>query len=494
MDSEVTDTTTNILLESACFNAVSIRKTARKLKLSTDASYRFERGVDPDGTINALDRAVNLICQIAGGEKPSDGIDVYDGRQSISPLTLRVSRTNTHLGINLDSDKMAALLESIEIRCETKDSDTLLVTAPPFRIDIEREADLVEEIARLYGYNNIPVTLPEVNLSYPEQDSNRLRRYELISALTSTDYTEAINYSFVSEKHFDMLNLSTTDKRRENVALLNPISEDQSIMRTLLLPGLLENVKRNISFQKTSVKMFEVGKVFTPTGIDTQPIEKTRLTAVLSGSRSGERSTLYHTHDSVDIFDAKGGVEFITRTLGLTCSTEKNSIHFQKPEVEKCEPYSEPDYSLLLCHNDKIIGTLGKIKNEILKSFGIKHAVYYYDLDYDALCELKTTKKKFSSLPVYPSVKRDIALIVPVSVSSGELLEGVRTSRDKLIESSEIFDVFQGDKIADGFKSVALSITYRSQSKTLTEKNVEKSHSKIVRMLTDKFRGNFRDA
>lgn len=494
MDSEVTDTTTNILLESACFNAVSIRKTSRKLKLSTDASYRFERGVDPDGTINALDRAVDLICQIAGGEKPSDGVDIYDGRQSISPLTLRISRTNTHLGINLDSDKMAALLESIEIRCEAKNSDTLLVTPPPFRIDIEREADLVEEIARLYGYNNIPITLPGVNLSYPEQDSNRLRRYELISALTSTDYTEAINYSFVSDKHFDMLALSKTDQRRKNVALLNPISEDQSIMRTTLLPGLLENVKRNISFQKTSIKMFEVGKVFTPTGIDTQPVEKTRLTSVLSGSRHGDNSPLYHTHDSVDVFDAKGGVEFIIRTLGLTYSNEENNIHFQKPEEVKCEPYSEPDYSLLLCHNDQVIGTLGKIKNGILKNFGIKHAVYYYDLDYDALCDLKTTKKKFSSLPVYPSVKRDIALIVPQNVSSGELLEAVRTSRDKLIESSDIFDVFQGDKIADGFKSVALSITYRSQSKTLTEKNVGKSHSKIVCLLTEKFRGNFRDA
>ena len=494
MNSEVTDKTTNILLESACFNAVSIRKTARRLKLSTDASYRFERGVDPNGTINALDRAVHLICEIAGGETPEDGIDVYEGKKTAASLTFRISRTNTHLGINLDSKAMATLLESIGISCEIKDEDALLVTPPSFRVDIEREADLVEEIARLYGYNNIPVTLPEVNLSYPEQDSNRLRRNDLTLALTSVDYTEAINYSFISEKHFDMLALSETDTRRQNVALLNPISEDQSVMRTTLLPGLLENVKRNISFQKTAVKMFEIGKVFTPVGENKQPTEQTRLTAVLSGSRNGESSALYHKHDPVDIFDAKGGVEFIIKELGLYSGTSTTNIQFKQPEKEQCESYADPGYSLVLCKNDRILGTLGRINEQILKNFGIKHTVFYYDLDYDALCDLETSGKKFTSLPVYPSVKRDIALIVPDSVSSGELLDVVRSTRDKLIESSEIFDVFQGDKIELGFKSVALSVTYRSQTKTLTEKNVEKSHSKIVRMLTDKFRGSFRDA
>jgi len=494
MNSEVTDTTTNILLESACFNAVSIRKTAKRLNLSTDASYRFERGVDPDGTINALDRAVNLICEIAGGEIPEDGIDIYDGRKPPYSQPLRVSRTNTHLGINLDSKDMAALLESIELCCENKDSDTLLVIPPSFRVDIEREADLVEEVARLYGYNNIPVTLPRVNLSYPAQDSNRLRRNDLSAALTSINCTEAINYSFVSGDHSDWLSLSKTDPRRQNVALLNPLSEDQSIMRTMLLPGLLENIKRNISFQKTAVKMFEVGKVFTPVAANRQPIEKTRVTGVLSGSRDGENSSLYYKHDPVDIFDAKGSVEFIIGNLGLTCSSDTTNIHFKQPEEEKCEPYAEAGYSLALCNNDQIIGTLGKIKNEILKNFGIKHTVYYYDLDYDALCDLETSGKNFTPLPVYPSVKRDIALIVPSDVSSGKLLDVVRSSRDKLIESSEIFDIFQGDKIQEGFKSVALSITYRSQTKTLTEKNVEKSHSKIVRMLTDKFKGSFRDA
>jgi len=493
MDSEVTDTTTNILLESACFNPVSIRKTARRLNLSTDASYRFERGVDLDGAINALDRAVQLICEIAGGKTPDDGIDVYGGKTPINSQTLRVSRTNSLLGIDLSSEAMVGLLESIEITCKIKDGDTILVDPPSFRVDIEREADLVEEIARLYGYNNIPVTLPKVNLSYPRQDNHRLKRITLSSALTSIGYTEAINYSFSSSNHAEMLALPQSDQRLQSVDILNPLSEDQSVMRTMLLPGLLENVKRNISFQKTAIKMFETGKVFTPAGKDLQPVEKTRLSAVLSGNRYGENSPLHYKNDLVDIFDAKGGVEFIIRHMALTDSTATEQIQFKQPEEGQCEPFAETGYSLNICYGSDVIGTLGKIKDDILKNFGIKHDVYYFDLDYDTICEIEASPRKFTSLPVYPSVKRDIALIVSDTVSSGELLDLVKSRRDKLIENAEIFDVFRGDKIETGYKSVALSITYRSQTKTLTEKNVEKSHSKIVRMLTEKFEGSFRN-
>ena len=179
--------------------------------------------------------------------------------------------------------------------------------------------------------------------------------------------------------------------------------------------------------------------------------------------------------------------------MSLSGKTGKDNILFKRPESGGCEPFTDTDYALDICYGDKVVGTLGKIKSETLKNFSIKHDVYYFDLDYDAICEIKTFTGKFKSLPVYPSVKRDIALIVLESVSSGELLDLVKTAKDKLIEHAEIFDVFQGEKIQAGYKSVALSITYRSKTKTLTEKNVEKSHSKIVRLLTDKFEGSFRD-
>jgi phenylalanyl-tRNA synthetase beta chain len=369
--------------------------------------------------------------------------------------------------------------------------DRLTVSPPSFRVDLEREADLVEEVARLYGYNNIPATLPEVTLSYPEQDSNRVRRLAIAERLTSAGYTEAINYSFGSDKHAGMMNIAETDERFQTVRLLNPLSE---VMRTMLLPGLLENVRRNINHQKTAVKMFEIGKIFTPAGNNVQPREATMLCGVLSGNRHGESSPLHYKPEPVDIFDAKGGVEFIVNEMGIGRIGEELAVRFVLPEEGSQEPFAEHGHSLDLFIGSLKIGSLGKITTEVLRRFAIKHEVYYFDLPYDRICEQNTLNKHFSSLPVFPSVKRDIALVVAEQVSAGELLARVRTSGDKLIENCEIFDVFQGAKIPEGYKSVALSITYRSQTKTLTEKNVEKSHSKIVRLLTDEFGGSFRNA
>jgi len=242
------------------------------------------------------------------------------------------------------------------------------------------------------------------------------------------------------------------------------------------------------------VKMFEIGKVFLPKSANAQPEEKTMLAGVLSGNRHGESSALYFKHEPVDIFDAKGAVEFIIREMELGGIGEEQTIRFALPDEGCDEPFAEKGYSLNILSGEQCLGSLGKLKSEVLRRFSIKHDVFYFDLDYDKICAQKTTQKNFTSLPVYPAVKRDIALVVAEQVSAGELLAKVKNCPDKLVESCEIFDVFRGAKIPEGYKSVALTITYRSQTKTLTEKNVEKSHSKIVRLLTDEFEGSFRNA
>jgi phenylalanyl-tRNA synthetase beta chain len=493
LNSEVSDDSTTILLESACFNPVSIRKTARRLNLATDASYRFERGVDPEGTINALNRATELICKLAGGSAPDNGVDSFPGKKAATTLSLSVPRTNVLLGLELTATEISSMLESIELTCSQPTTEELLVTIPSFRVDLEREADLVEEVARLYGYDNIPTTLPRVRLSYPEQDSNRVKRLSITRKLTTAGYTEVINYSFISADAVAMLDIAPADPRRQSLQLLNPLSEDQAVMRTMLLPGMLENVKRNLNFQRPAIKLFEIGKVFTPAGQDIQPLEATRLGGVLSGNTHGdESSALYFKRSDVDIFDAKGVVQFILREMSLDLGDDNSGLHFRVPEIP--EPFVSEGYALQLCKEKTVFGTLGRIKDDILRKFSVKNELYYFDLDFDRLCALGTEMKQFSSLPVYPSVKRDIALVVPESVSAGELLQAIQNNRDKLIEACEIFDIFRGEKIGEGYKSVALAITYRSQTKTLTEKNVEKSHAKIVRMLTDKFGGSFRNA
>ncbi len=494
MNSEVTVGTTSVLLESACFNPLSIRKTARGLNLATDASYRFERGVDPEGVCNAMDRAVQLFCELADGTAEEEGVDVYMGRLPFKSLTLRISRTSALLGLALDAAQIQDLLESIGILCKHKDADTLWVKPPTFRVDIEREADLIEEVARLYGYNNIPVTLPQVHLSYPEQDSGRLKRAAVSRLLTDIGFSEAINYSFTNEKHLDLLLLADNDGRRKVVRLLNPLSEDQAIMRTLLVPGLLENVDRNIRFQKTAVKLFEIGKVFHPTAENQQPDERIRLAGVLSGNRHGYSPSLYFKEEDVDVLDAKGAVEYILRQMRLDVSTEAGWVNFDIPPPNETEPFVVPGQTLLLRHDKATLGSLGKIRPEVLRGFGIKHDVYYFDLDFDALCKLNAAPKTFTSLPVYPAVKRDIALVVPLSVAAGDMVRAVRMSKDTLLEDVALFDVYQGKNIQTGYKSVALSITYRSASKTLTEKNVEKSNTKIVSLLADTFGASLRDA
>lgn len=494
LNSEVTNGTINILLESACFNPISVRRTARNLNISTDASYRFERGVDPDGTINALNRAAELIRELGQGEAPDDGIDCYPGRTDGITLPLSISRTNGLIGVTMSLEEISKLLISIELPCRKVDDDTIEVSVPSFRVDIVREADLVEEVARLFGYNNVPTSLPKVELSYPEKDADRIKRLDIAEQLVSAGYTEAINYSFISTQFGEQLELEDSDPRKSAVALLNPLSEDQAVMRTTLLPGLLENVKRNINFQVSDISLFEVGKVFFPISEGKQPLEKNMLAGVIAGRRSLDASALYCHSENIDIFDAKGAVEFILRQMELVLDGDKKGLHFSLPTSETYETYVDPAYSLLLFHGQTKLGSLGKLRTQVLRAFSIKSDVYYFDLDYDTLCKLQQASKKFKSLPVFPAVKRDIALLVKESVSAGELHGAIQSSREKLIESSEIFDIFRGEKLPSGFKSVALAITYRSPTKTLTEKNVEKAHSKIVTMLTDKFGGTFRNA
>lgn len=493
MNSEVSDSTTAILLESACFNPISVRKTARKLNLLSEASYRFERGVDPGGCVTAMERAVRLLCEVAGGTAAPGGVDQYGGQRPLNTLVLRISRTAELLGISLSSEKIAKVLSSIGFRCQGKDTDSLWVGVPSFRVDIEREVDLVEEVARLIGYNTIPATLPAVHLSYPEQDSSRQIKTRIGTLLTGIGYSEAINYSFTTEKHLRGLGLADSDPRCRWVRLLNPLSEEQSVMRTMLLPGLLENVLRNVSFQKNAVKLFEVGKVFTPKGENEQPLEQTRFAGVLSGNRFGEASAYHFKEQAVDFLDAKGAVEYLLDGLRLLGAGEASVLRFALPEQNRMEPFCDPLQCLVITKGEQEVGCVARILPDVLRKFGIKQDVFFFDLDFDALCQLQAVPKIFSALPVFPAVGRDIAMLVPENVAAGALVEAVLAAREPLIERCEIFDVYRGDSVQPGYKSVALSVTYRSSQKTLTEKNVEKVHMKIVNMLSSQFEGTLRE-
>ncbi len=489
LDSEVSASTVDVLLESAYFNPVSIRKTARRLGLATDASYRFERGIDPDGTIAAMERAVALICELAGGTAEPGGIDLDNRPAPAGPLTLRVSRTAALLGVELDAERIARLLSAIEIDCRIIDADTITVIVPSFRVDLEREADVVEEVARLIGYDQIPIRLPGVDLSFPEQDRERLERNRVRSVLNGAGFTEAINYSFTASGADDRLRLAADDRRRHHVRILNPLTEEQDVMRTSLLPGLLENINRNLRFEQTSARLFEIGKLYFPRTGEPLADEPTWLAGVLTGNRYGSHAPLHFPPQEVDIYDAKGAVETVLDNLRLPVGEEGIALC----PAQQAEPFAEPLFALDICLHGSPIGTIGKIASPVLREFGIKRDVYYFDLDFSALCGETPSRRSFAALPVYPSVKRDLALVVPVTTPAGELVRTVMASREKLIEHCDVFDVYQGDKIKAGHKSVALAITYRSETKTLTEKQVEKAHARLVQSLTDTFGGALRE-
>ena len=487
-NSEVDAATCDILLESACFAAIGIRRTAGKLNMSTEASYRFERGVDPQGVPLAMERAVQLMAALAGGEIVAGGVDYREGVVAPAPITLRGKRTRALLGMDLTLAQIAAALTGIEIDAEKVDDDTLRVTPPSFRIDLEREVDLIEEVARIVGYNLLPTTLPMVPMSFSEQDALRGLRKKVAQTLTSLGFYEAINYSFVAPQHHDLLGLAADDARRQTVHLLNPLAEDQSVLRTTLLPGLLENLRRNLNYQSHDVRLFEIGKVFHPQGSG-QPEELFRLAAVISGRRNSGAPVLHFGEVPADIFDLKGAMAQMLDTLRLGAKiTWQASV--AGPELS----FAEPGSALAVMAGDTILGWCGAFSQKTLKGFGIKQQAFFVDFDLAALGGFSPQATTFAPLPKFPFVKWDMALIVPEGVAAGEMLSVINGCGEKLIECVEIFDIFQGKNIEAGKKSVAISITYRALDRTLDDETVGMAHQKIIEMMISRFNGQLREA
>ena len=489
LETEITNETSTILIESACFHPVSIRRTARRLGLPSESSYRFERGVDPNLADSALERAVELLVEYAGAVPDDSGIDLYPGRKEQLRLQLRVKRVSTLLGLNVSQDEVTRLLRGIEFPVEPSSDGVLTVTVPSFRIDIEREIDLVEEVARLVGYNEIPVSQPTIRMDYPQRDELRSLRQEIARILTVQGFFEAINYSFVAENHLDLCRLAGDDCRRQVTRLVNPLSEDQGMMRSLLLPGLLENIRRNINFQRGDVRLFETGKIFLQRQPNTLPEERMMLCAVISGNRHAGAAPLHFAANPADVLDIKGAAATLLEVLRFT--SQGDALFHQSPDAS--EPYCDPRCSLTITDGTNTIGTLGAVHTDILKGFGIKQDVFYLEIDLQQLLTLPRQPKQFTSLPRYPSVKRDTSLVVPEATPAGELVRTIAAQEQKYIESTDIFDVYRGKPIKAGYKSVSLSVTYRSATATLDDQTVDKVHAKIVKALMTKFNASYRE-
>ena len=482
LNSEIENDTTRVLLESAYFNPVSIRRTAKQLGLSTDAAYRFERGVDPGGTIAAANRAARLMAEVSGGKIIGGLIDEYPLRQSVKSLSLSTCKTNRLLGTRLQRRQIESLLKSIEFTVEPKstekDSDTLVVTAPSFRVDISRPEDLMEEVVRLYGYNNIPTTFPQMPSTGRLSTKEFHLRNRARLLMTGLGFREAINYSFAHRQSADHLQLDAADPRRQLVNILNPLTEDQAAMRTSLVPGLLQTMHYNFTQQIKNLRIFEIGKIFIGKDPRQLPQEIEMLAGLWTGSRY---DASWHGQDTpCDFYDIKGVVERFIAGLHV------DDVQFSRLPQNECR-YTRPGFSAQILSKQGRLGLVGQVQPQVLTNFDLQQAAFLFELNLDSLIPLFKDTTVSRSIPKFPAIFRDITIIVDKTLEAQKIISSALEHSSELVEDVSLLSVFEGSPIAQGKKSVSLRVTYRSSQKTLEDDDVTPIHQSIADRLVQTF-------
>ncbi len=459
--SGVTENTTSIFLESAYFNPVSIRKTAKRHGLSTDASFRFERGIDPTITEYALKRAAILIKEIAGGEITSDIVDIYQKKIEDFTVLLNFNNVNKIIGQEIPKETIKKILVSLDIKVTNVSETGLGLVIPAYRVDVQREIDVIEEILRVYGYNNIEFSK---KLNATVSNASRIEDYKvqniIASQMNALGFNEIMANSLTTP---DYIKLSSKLKEEFNVLMLNPLSSELSTMRQSLLFSGLEAITYNINRKNADLKLFEFGKSYHkfPSGYE----EQKHLTIFLTGNRSRENWTV--SQKPSDFFMFKGYVNSIFNRLGFSKLTTKPL---------ESDVFGE---GIALSSGTNIIAEFGTVKKSILKHFDIKQEVFYADFNWGLLLKLIANKIVFQDIPKYPEVKRDLALLVNEEVSFESLYAVARQTEKTLLKEINLFDVYKGNNLPEGKKSYALSFIIQDTSKTLTDDQIDKIMSKL---------------
>ncbi|MGL5477688.1 MAG: phenylalanine--tRNA ligase subunit beta [Clostridium sp.] len=464
LNSEVKDDTSEIIFECANFEGTNIRVNSKKLGLRTESSSRFEKDIDPNLAKLALDRACALVCELNAGEVMEGTIDIYNEVKEEGAITVSSLWVNKFLGTSISIEEMKRCLDSVDLKTEIKGED-LEITIPTFRIDIAIKEDIAEEIARIYGYNNIEGTIFKVQTEREPKYKNEVLGEEVIRLMTSSGLNQSISYSFISPKAFDKINLKEDSTLRNVVKIKNPLGEDYSVMRTTTIASMMESLARNSARSNSEALLFEIGKVYTPSENEEDlPVEKNILTIGMYGD--------------VDFLNLKGIVENLIEGLGV------KGVKFQR---ESENPSFHPGKTAKLIVGRKTeAGVFGEVHPNLNENFGIDKPCYIAELDLDSIYDNSVTEKKYKELPKFPAVTRDIALLVEDSILVGDIEDTIRKASGNLVEKVELFDIYKGEQIPEGKKSIAYAIAYRNPQKTLTDKEVNKVHDKILRALEHK--------
>ncbi len=471
-NSEIAADTTNILLESAYFNPSAIRLTSKRLGLHTESSHRFERGADLQIVTTALDRAASLIAELAGGVIARGIIDVFPAPQPKKYIDVRVSRVNSILGLELDEQTISKIFTNLEFEVSVKADGVLSVFVPSFRVDIEREIDLVEEIARLHGFENIPTTMPVAGIFSDRVPRNQQLEREARNHLASAGFNEVINFSFASHLDICKLNFHESDRRSSAVALLNPLVDEHAVMRTTLLPALLQTAAKNFSLRNFNLRLFEMRRVYWAKPGHELPDEPLHVAGLMTGMRNSEGWN--QPKDMIDFFDLKGVVESLTTIFKLPAITLI---------AGGVEPFYHPGKSAAIICENRLLGTLGEIHPDVQEAFEIDRPVFYFELDFATLVEMSSAVPTVIAPSRFPDTYRDIAMLMDDEKTSAAVIDCIKAVKSDKTRSIEIFDLYTGDKIPAGQKSIAVRVRYGSFEKTLTDEEVSRVHLKIVASL-----------
>ncbi|WP_162417115.1 phenylalanine--tRNA ligase subunit beta [Cyclobacterium roseum] len=461
--SGVSDSTTTLFLESACFGADVIRKGAQHHGIKTDASFRFERGTDPNMPVFALQRAAMLICELTGGEVSSGIVDYYPEPVADVRIPVKYRHVDRLIGAVIDRSEIKTILESLDIRVEQETAEGFQALVPPYRVDVTREADVIEEILRIYGFDSIPLEenyQSEYLAEHPEKDRNKLQ-YRVSEALAGMGYNEIITNSLTSAAYSMASGFLNAE---EDVVILNKLSEDLDVLRQTLLYTGLEVLAHNINRRQKDLKLFEFGTVYFKKA--NGYTEGKRLSLFLTGNSNKEN--WIHPVNEVGFPELYAVVEALLTKLNISL-----------PEVEMVE--EEPfTYGLVLKNKQQEIGKIGLLSPAVARQASVKQGVFYAELDWDSLVRVAKAQEKFKEISRYPEVRRDLSLVIDQQVSFEELRQIANKVGGKLLKRIDVFDVYKGDKVESNQKAYALSFYLQDDQQTLTDKMIDKTMNKLM--------------
>jgi len=480
-NSEIGEGTSEVLLESAYFDPSAIRRTSKRLGIHTESSHRFERGTDVAGLTRALDRAVSLIAELSGGAIAKGTIDVYPEPIEPRTITARLARINAVSGLSLSAAEVRDIFERLEFTVSESEAGVFRVQVPLFRVDLEREIDLVEEVVRLNGFEKVPLTLPCASVLSELPSASQRLTSRIKELLVSQGLSEVINYSFVAPSSCEKILLSTDDFRRKGVALLNPISDELSVMRTTLLPGLLETAVKNINFRTLDLRIFEMRRIYIPSGANELPDEPLYLSALLTGRRDPEGWN--QSKGDLDFFDVKGLVESVLDDLQVTGA---------RYSAQGLDPYYHPGKACRIICGNRELGSFGELHPSVQENYGIAAPLFYLELNFEKLIGVRKETVAAQVPSRFPSTFRDIAMLLPAETPAAEVVACVQGVKAAELEGVELFDLYTGGNIPAGEKSIAIRVRYGSRERTLTDDEVSKLHQRVMAALQKKLNVSFR--